>query len=138
LLAFAVIATLFGIGTSGWNVYDHYRTAIVSHSDVHVLARYDDYQFCMETKDTEWSFRACEPIPKDIVAGVTLPKLKFVYDPHRNCHDWTGRRELGYSTWRTPDDKPVISTFARSASAGASCAAPTASTTTTTTARAGR
>lgn len=131
----AAVMILFGFGTGVWNIVDRYRTGVVDHSNVHVLTRYDDHQFCMETKGNEWSFRACEPFPKDIVAGVTLRKLKFVYDTHMNCDDWTGRTELGYTAWRTPDDKPVISQFARSSSTGASCASPrtTASTTETTT-----
>lgn len=89
-----------------------------------MVERFSDVQFCMQHHGIEFSFKACEPVPKDIVAGATLTKLRFKYDAHLDCDDWTSEEKVGYSAWRKANDKPILTDVPRSSSTGRSCAVP--------------
>lgn len=144
LAAIAVLSTVFALTVSVWLIFDRFgRSDLVKYENVHVLARYSPRNFCMESRGIQFSARPCQPFPDDIVPGVTLTKFWYVYDEHLNCNDWYATRrgeKAGYSTWRNPDDTPILTNFPRSASAGESCAKPESRSVpeAETTARAGR
>lgn len=129
-----MVSTLFAWGTTVWNVVDHVQQVsefgVVNKDDSHVLWR-RGAQFCMDAPDkrhpgtrAEFTMKPCPAFPSDIVAGATLRTLSFQYDENLDCHKWAVGK-LGYSAWRTPDDKPVLSEFTRSTPTGDACAPPT-------------
>lgn len=120
----SAISTMFSCAVVTWTVFDRFREKIVNKDGSHVIARYSDVQFCLEHKGIEFSFKACQPIPKDIVAGATLTTLRFRYDTHLDCDDWMSETPVGYTAWRNPDDTPVLSNVPRPKTTGRSCAAP--------------
>lgn len=129
-LILAAAITLFSVTTSVWLILDRYgRSDLVKLENVRVLKRYDATHFLMSVEDsagqwTDFSVVPCQAFPADITAGVTLKKFYYVYDRHLNCNDWYARG-AGYTAWRLPNDKPVLSDFARSESATPPCPSAT-------------
>ena len=128
----AMVLVLAGLtlGVNLWMIVGRYgRGDLVKLRDVHVLQRYDARHFLMSVRESpagpwgKFSAVPCQPFPDDIRDGVTLLKFYYVYDPHLNCNDWYAPG-AGYSAWRTPDDKPILTDFARSESASP-CSAET-------------
>ena len=86
-----------------------------TYKNVHVLKRFDDYNFQMEVQDPDtklWNpfgVTFCDDyLPTDeIQPGVTLTLLKGEYDRRAHCFE-IAPRNLGYTILRGDHNVPII------------------------------
>ena len=102
----------------------HRESVPIIMRNVHVLARYDALNFCMDVEDpdtherNQFGVRFCDgyPISSEIQPGMTLDELKYEVDYPNRCYS-IAADNLGY-TWSVDENnQPIFSSFTAEATA---------------------
>lgn len=98
-----------------WVILDRfYRSSLVELERVKIVSKTDDSHFKGAIRKTpnssqlvSFAITTCDPLEKDVVAGVTLCTFSYVVDSHLHCFDWNAKH-AGYTVWRDEKNDPII------------------------------
>jgi hypothetical protein len=117
-----MISTLFAWGTTVWNIMDRFhRSDLVQLENVHVLAKYDERNYCMSVQTRPgngvwkpFKENLCDDALPHAVSGSTLTEFYFIPDFNMKCADWRNHRQgAGMVVLEdTKTNAPILTPFA--------------------------